>query len=100
MTQFYKYVQVWVARRVLNQYKNLTEMLSQQRERATDILVAKKNLETTPLKDLRLPVDRVSLFRGRVVLLVDLDRLVRLAGNESRARVVKPHLKDASLGVQ
>jgi hypothetical protein len=58
------------------------------------------NLEAAPLEDLRLPVDGVRLLGGGVVLLVDLDRLVRLAGDEPRAGVVELHLENARLRVQ
>ena len=53
-----------------------------------------------PLQDVGLPVDGVALLGGGVVLLVHLDGLVRLAGDEPGAGVVVRHGEDAGLGVE
>merc|ERR1719186_1400047 len=52
------------------------------------------------LEDLWLPVDRVGVLRGGRVLLVDLEGLVGLAGDETGARLVEAHLEDSRLRVE
>lgn len=65
------------------------------------LLIPSSNTLLVPvtLEDVRTPVQRMRLFGGLLVLLVELDGLVRFGGDQSSAAHVEAHREDAVLRV-
>ena len=57
-------------------------------------------LITSSFQYVRLPIDRMRLFSGRIVFLVDLDSLVGFTGDQTGSGLIEGHGENAGLGVE